>query len=80
MLNFWSLSSPNKIFLNFAYFFQEYQEAKAELKTMYNHVTEGIIIKSRRDWYELGEKSSRYLLGLEKRNKTETHLRKLATG
>ena len=59
---------------------KEYQEAKAELETMYNHITEGIIRRSRCDWYELGEKSSRYCLGLEKRNKTKTHLRKLVTG
>ena len=58
----------------------EYQEAKAQLETMYNHITEGIIRRSRCDWYELGEKSSRYCLGLEKRNKTKTHLRKLVTG
>ena len=61
-------------------FLKEYQEAKAELETMYNHMTEGIIIWSRCDWYGLGEKSSHYFLGLEKRNKTKTHLRKLVTG
>ena len=59
---------------------KEYQEAKAELETMYNHIIEGIIIRSGCDWYELGEKSSRYFSGLEKRNKTKTHLRKLVTG
>ena len=47
---------------------------------MYNHITEGIIRRSRCDWYKLGEKSSRYFLGLEKRNKTKAHLRKLVTG
>ena len=61
-------------------FLKEYQDAKVELETMYNHITEGIIIWSRCDWYELGEKSSRYFLGLEKRNKTKTHLRNLVTG
>ena len=61
-------------------FLKEYQEAKAKLETMYNHITEGIIIQSRCDWYELSEKSSRYFLGLENRNKTKTHLRKLITG
>ena len=61
-------------------FSREYQEAKAELETMYNHITESIITRSRCDWYEQGEKSSRYFLGVEKRNKTKTHLRKLVTG
>ena len=59
---------------------KEYQEAKAEFEIMYNHITEGIIIRSRCDWFELGEKSSRYSLGLEKRNKAKPHLRKLVTG
>ena len=54
-------------------FMKEYQDAKVELETMYNHITKGIIIWPRCDWYELGEKSSRYFLGLENRNKTKTH-------
>ena len=57
-----------------------YQEAKVELETMYDHITEGIIIRSRCDRYEIGEKFSRYVLGLEQRNKTKTHSRKLVTG
>ena len=60
-------------------FLKEYQEAKAEFETMYNHITEGIVIQSRCYWYELGEKSSRYFLGLEK-NKIKTHLRRFVTG
>ena len=54
---------------------QEYHEAKAELNQLYNHITEGIIIRSRTAWYEFGEKSSKYFLGLEKRNKAKTHLK-----
>ena len=46
-------------------FWKKYQEAKAEFEITYN-ITEGIIIRSRCDWYEVGEKSSRYFLGLEK--------------
>ena len=30
---------------------QEYHEAKAELNQLYNHITEGIIIRSRTAWY-----------------------------
>ena len=56
---------------------QQYHEAKAELDQLYNHITEGIIIRSRTAWYEFGEKSSKYFLGLEKRNKLKTHLKKL---
>ena len=56
---------------------QKYHEAKAELDQLYNHITEGIIIHSPIAWYEYGEKSSKYFLGLEKRNKSKTHLKKL---
>ena len=35
------------------------------------------MIHSRTAWYEFGEKSSKYFLGLEKRNKSKTHLKKL---
>ena len=31
------------------------------------------------EWYEQGEKNTKYLLSLEKRNKAKTHLRKLLT-
>ena len=56
---------------------QKYHEAKAELDQLYSHITEGIIIRSRTAWYEFGEKSSKYFLGLEKRNKSKTHFKKL---
>ena len=52
---------------------QKYHEAKAELDQLYNRTTEGIIMRSRTAWYEFGEKSSNYFLGLEKRNKSKTH-------
>ena len=56
---------------------QKYHEAKAELDQLYNHITEGIIIRLHTAWYEFGEKSSKYFLGLEKRNKSKTHLKEL---
>jgi len=42
-----------------------------------NYITEGIIIRSKATWYELGEKSNKYFLTLEKRNKAKTHIKKL---
>lgn len=42
-----------------------------------NYITEGIIIRSKATWYEQGEKSTKYFLNLERRNKTKTHVRKL---
>ena len=35
------------------------------------------ILRSKFTWYEKGEKSNRYFLNLEKRNKTKTHIGKL---
>ena len=46
----------------------DYSEAKTELEKVYNHIAEGIILRSRAQWYEEGEKSTSYFLRLEKRN------------
>ena len=42
-----------------------------------NYITEGSILRSKLRWFEHGEKSSKYFLGLEKRNKSKTHVQKL---
>ena len=55
----------------------DYSEAKTELEKVYNHIAEGIILRSRAQWYEEGEKSTSYFLRLEKRNKSKSHIRKL---
>ena len=55
----------------------EYQKCKHQLEEIYNYVTQGIIIRSKVDWYEHGEKSSKYFLNLEKRNKAKSHIRKI---
>ena len=44
---------------------------------IYNYITQGIILRSTVDWYEHGEKSSKYFLNLEKRNKAKFHIRKI---
>ena len=36
---------------------QKYHQAEAELNQLYNHIIEGIIIRSCTGWYEFGEKS-----------------------
>ena len=56
---------------------KEYEECKAEFEKMYDHLTQGIILWSKVVWYEKGEKSNKYFLNLEKRNKAKTHIRKL---
>ena len=48
-------------------------------KSLYEYITSGIILRSKTNWYEHGEKSSKYFLSLEKRNKAKSHLRELTT-
>ena len=46
--------------------FEEYNDCKLELEKIYDDIAEGIKIRSKCDWYEFGEKSSKYFLNLEK--------------
>ena len=52
-----------------------YNNCKSDLEALYNYITEGIIMRSKSNWYEFGEKSSKYFLNLEKRNKAKSHVR-----
>ena len=38
----------------------KYFDKKSELEKMYDHITEGINIRSRTVWYEQGERNSKY--------------------
>ena len=51
-----------------------YNNCKSDLEALYNYITEGIIMRSKSNWYEFGEKSSKYFLNLEKRNKAKSHV------
>ena len=53
---------------------EEYYKYKNELESIYNFIAERIILRSKASWYEHGEKSSKYFLNLEKRNKAKSHL------
>ena len=55
----------------------EYDRSKDELESLYNYITEGVILRSRFSWYEHGEKSSKYFLNLYKRNKSKSEVRKI---
>ena len=55
----------------------DYNKCKEELQSLYDYITGGIILRARATWYEKGEKSAKYFLNLEKRNKTKSHVRKL---
>ena len=55
----------------------EYNRSKDELESSYNYVTEKIILRSKISCYEHGEKSSKYFLNLEKRNKSKSQIREI---
>ena len=41
---------------------QEYPDFKHQLEEIYNYITQGIILRFKVDWYEHGEKSSKFFL------------------
>lgn len=55
----------------------EWLKAKAELDNHFEHITQGIIIRSRATWYENGEKNNKFFLNLEKSNKNKSTIRKV---
>ena len=50
---------------------EQYRISKNELEKLYNELTEGYILRSKCNWYEEGEKSSKFFLGLEKKKATQ---------
>ena len=58
---------------------EEYSKCKSDLESLYNYITAGIILRSKSEWYEHGEKSSKHFLNLEKHNKAKSHTCKLLT-
>ena len=50
---------------------QEYNKCKQDLEEIYNYITEGIILRSKPDWYEQGEKSTKYFLDIEKKKQSK---------
>ena len=55
----------------------DYIKYKTELEHIYDNIAEGIRIRSKCNWYEYGEKSSKYFLSLEKRNAKKSIITKL---
>ena len=54
-----------------------YQEIQNKLGKEYDYITDGIILRSKARWYEQREKSTKYFLSLEKRDKAKSHVRKI---
>ena len=54
-----------------------YNRYKYGLETIYDHIADGITIRSKCEWYEYGEKSTNFFLNLEKRRGVHNRVRKL---
>ena len=54
-----------------------YDKCIRDLKEIYDNIAEGIRIRSRCQWYEEGEKSSKFFLNLEKFNGMQSQIRKI---
>ena len=47
--------------------FNEYTKCKKDLELIYERIAEGVKIRSKCQWYEEGEKSTKFFLNLEKK-------------
>ena len=45
---------------------EKYNNCKTNLEQIYDHIAEGIKVRTKTQWYEEGEKSSKFFLNLEK--------------
>ena len=57
----------------------KYDSVKNELDKIYDHIAEVIRIRSKSDWYEPGEKSTKFFLNLEKQRRSQNTIKKLVT-
>ena len=55
----------------------KYNAIKNELDPIYDHITEGIRIRSKCEWYEHSEKSTKFFLNLEKQRGAQNAIKKL---
>ena len=55
----------------------KYNTIKNELDAIYDHITEGIRIRSKCEWYEHSEKSTKFFLNLEKQRGAQNAIKKL---
>ena len=57
--------------------FNEYKTAKDELENFYDNIATGVKIRSKCDWYQYGEKSTKYFLNLEKQKAVNGTVKKI---
>ena len=55
----------------------KYNSIKNELDVIYDHITEGMRIRSKWNWYEHGEKSKHLFFNLEKQRGSQNTIKKL---
>ena len=55
----------------------KYDSVKNELDEIYDHIAEGIRIRSKCDWYEYGEKLTNFFWNLEKQQGSQNTIKKL---
>ena len=55
----------------------EYEDAKQALDEYYDKITEGLIIRSKANWTEYGEKINKSFLTLERQHKNKSSIQKL---
>ena len=53
------------------------EEYEAKLDCIYDYISKGAILRSRIDWYEKGEKATKFFLNLERQNKAKTRVQLL---
>ena len=58
---------------------KEINDKKSQLETLRQKANDGIIMRSKIKWMELGEKPSKYFLNLEKQNRVNKEIRRLST-
>ena len=54
-----------------------YESLKNDLELIYNYISEGVRLRSKCGWYELGEKSTKLFLNLEIQRGNHNRIRKL---
>ena len=54
-----------------------YNHYKNDLENIYDYIADGIKIKSKCEWYEHGEKSTKFFLDLDKKRGVQNRVRKL---
>ena len=56
---------------------ENFKKAREDLEKIYDDIATGIRIRAKINWYELGEKSNKYFLNLEKKNAVTSTITKI---